>query len=97
MVQAVDPKQPSEILDYDIECAKDMSYGDSVASASVSISGPDDDLLVEAAGPVAYSDSVIKLRLSGGTNLKKYKVTLVIVTLNGLVVEGDFTIRIKDE
>lgn len=97
MAQSVDPKQPNEILDYDIECAKEMTADDSVVSATSFITGKDDELFIEAIGPVEYSNSVIKIRLSGGTNLRTYKVTLLITTLHGLLLEAEFKIRIKDE
>lgn len=97
MAQTVDPKQPNEVLDYDIECARDMAYGDAVVSATAYITGPDDDLYVETIGPVEYSETVVKVRLSGGTNLKKYKVTLIIITRDGSLIESEFNIRIKDE
>lgn len=97
MAQTVDPKQPSEILDYDIECAKEMAYGDAIESVTAYITGPDDDLTIETVGKVDYSPTVAKVRLSGGTNLKRYKVTLLIITIDGLLIESEFNIRIKDE
>lgn len=97
MAQTVEPKQPSEILDYDIECAREMAYGDAIESATGFITGPDDELFIETIGKVAYSDTVAKVRLSGGTNLKRYKVTLLIITRDGLLIESEFNIRIKDE
>lgn len=97
MAQSVDPKQPNEVLDYDIECVREMPEGDSIASVTAYITGPDEELFVETVGTVDYSPTVAKIRLSGGTNLKKYKVTLLIITLDGLLIESEFNIRIRDE
>lgn len=97
MVQTVDPKQPNEVLDYDIECARDMAYGDSIASVTAYVTGLDDDLFIETAAPVNYSPTIAKVRLSGGASLRRYKVTLLILTRDGLLIESEFNIRIKDE
>lgn len=97
MSQYVDPKQPNEILDYDIECERELSPDDSVESAAAFITGSDDELFIEAIGKVEYSGTVVKIRLSGGTNLRTYKVTILITTKNGLLVEAEFKIRIKDK
>ena len=97
MAQTVDPKQPNEILDYDIECARQMAHGDSIESVTAYFTGPDEELFIETVGPVDYSPTIAKVRLSGGTNLKRYKVTLLIITRDGLLIESEFNIRIKDE
>lgn len=97
MAQTVAPKQPNEILDYDIECDGEMSYGDAIESATAYAYGPDDELFIETVGPVNYSPTVAKVRLSGGTNLNRYKVTLLIITRDGLLIESEFNIRIKDD
>lgn len=99
-------KQPSDVLDYDIDMSEwfeDM-VGDDIQSVVVSASGtgiaPDlvlgPDVLPEY--QLIDSPSVsFKVWVGGGVDGKTYKVTSKIVTGAGREKEIDFKIKVKDE
>lgn len=47
-------KQPFEILDYDIDCARECGDDDSIASVVASYTGPDQALSIEAYTAFCY-------------------------------------------
>jgi hypothetical protein len=77
-------KQPSEVLDYDVE------YGDWL---------PDGDALSTAGAATDSTDLVIdstQVWISGGIDGAQYKVTVTATTNDGRVKEADFTIRVRN-
>ncbi len=90
----VKQKQPFEILDYDLNFSRDLD-GDTIASVSAAYTGPDDGLEMEAR-TVDYDDEVIKVITAYGTDKKRYKITVYVVTTGGRVIESEFILAIKD-
>ena len=84
-------KQPSEVLDYDIDCSEWLTSGDNVQSVSAS---PDDAGLV--VDSIVNNDPRIKIWLSGGDDGKSYKVTVGITTADGRHKEVEFMVQVRD-
>jgi len=84
-------KQPSEVLDYDIDCSEWLTEGDNVQNVVVT---PDDDSLT--VDSVLLNDPRIKIWLSGGTHGRSYKVTVGIDTQDGRHKETEFLIQVRD-
>ena len=83
-------KQPSEVLDYDVDYSDWLEGEDVVDSISVVV---DPGITLEGhflQGPVA------KVVLSGGVSGNKYKVTVRASTENQLVKEADFLVVVKE-
>jgi len=91
-------KQPSERKDYDVTGADWLVAGDSIVSATASVvcltNALDTALIVES--PVVISNPVMKVWVTAGTNLYKYKITILATTLDGRIVECEIIIRVKD-
>lgn len=87
-------KQPSEILDFDIECRKRMDSEDAISTVNASISGPDQGMALERVSH--YDDTIAKVYVSGGTNNVTYKITLLVTTRNGRTIETEFLVHVKD-
>lgn len=87
-------KQPSETLDFDIDCRKRMDSSDTITSVNASFSGPNQALVIERTS--FYDDTVAKIYVSGGTDNTTYKITLLVVTMNGTTIETEFLLHVKD-
>lgn len=84
-------KQPSDVLDYDVDYTDFLSPGDSLASATATVS---------PAGLVVHTPlvvgNIIKLWVEGGVDGTKYKVTVNTVTALSRTKEDELVFRIKD-
>ncbi len=85
-------KQPSEVLDYDIDCTDWLTEGDNIQTVSAT---PDDSALVVDA--IVNNDPFIKLWISGGTDGESYKVTVGITTQDGRHKETEFIMQVRDD
>lgn len=73
-------KDPQAVLDYGIDWSKWLVGGDTISSASWSVTGTDDDLVVDD----DYLDSsVAGVWLSAGSVGSRYQVTCHVVTAAG--------------
>lgn len=86
-------KQPFEVLDFDIQCHRRMDSDDELVGVSATFTGQDATLVVER---VTWDATVAKIWLGGGTNNVTYKVTVLIATMNGRIIETDFLVHVKD-
>lgn len=84
-------KQPSEVLDYDIDASEWLPSGDNVIGASVTVDNA--TLVVDK---TTINDDRIKIWLSSGTDGITYKVTTKINTEDGRTKEVDFSVKVKD-
>ena len=84
-------KQPSEVLDYDIDIIDWLSVGDNVIGANVTI-----DMSGLVVDKTTINDDRIKIWLSSGLDGITYKVTAKITTEDGRVKEVDFKIKVKE-
>lgn len=84
-------KQPTEILDYDVDYGEWFSNrGDLPVSHTV---------VVPAGITLQNSQrtgNVVKLVLSGGSDGASYKITVRLTTDTGLVKEADFVVKVKE-
>lgn len=84
-------KQPSEILDYDVDYT-DWFSGRTDTPVSITT--------VIATGITEVSHvlngMVAKVILSGGTDGQTYKITVRLTTTNGIVREADFLVLVKE-
>lgn len=81
-------QQPADRLDYDIPC--DLAEGDSLASATVSVTPA--GLTVNE----VIVGSKVKLWVEGGTSGVTYKVEVTITTTLGRTKQVEVKIKVKD-
>jgi hypothetical protein len=86
-------KQPREVDDFDIICTRRLGAGDVITGVTATYAGPDLALAIERC---EWTDTVAKVWLSGGTDKKNYKITLLITTAKGRTIESDFILIVKD-
>jgi hypothetical protein len=86
-------KQPREIQDFDIICTRRLTAGDIITGVTATYSGPDLALVIERC---EWSDTTAKVWVSGGSDKKSYKITLLITTAQGRTLEVDFMLTVKD-
>lgn len=86
-------KQPREIEDFDIICTKRMGDDDTITNVTASFTGPDQSLVIERC---TWTDTVAKIWTSAGTDMVTYKITALIRTANGRLIEADFHLVVKD-
>ena len=84
-------KQPSDILDYDIDLSEWLSSGDNVIDAIVTVPT---GLTLDRK---TVTDDRVKIWLADGVDGVTYKVTTKITTEDGRSKEVDFEIRVRDE
>ena len=91
-------KQPSEVKDYTISYSdwlagiKD-SVNDATAAVVCTSNQTDTSLTVKS---VHISPTSVTVWLSGGTNRRKYKVTVQVSTVGGRIDESEFLVIVKD-
>lgn len=84
-------KQPAERESYSIDFGDDLDAADSLTSAATVIS-PSDLTLVSA----LVVGNRVKVTVSGGTVLAKYKITVTATTNEGRALQDEFMVKIKD-
>lgn len=87
-------KQPGETLDYDWNGDDWLAEDDFIVSATSTVS-PSGLTIVST--NVFMSGTRVKVLVSGGTHLTKYKVTTTMTTDNGLVKEKEFQLLVKEK
>ena len=86
------PKQPVEVIDYDLDYHLWLTAGDNVQSATVTVDPPD-ELTVDS---VFINDPRVKIWLSAGVHGTQYKLTVTLTTADGRVRQDEFKIRVRD-
>ena len=91
-------KDPSAILDYGLEWRSWLSQGDELATATWTVTGADDELVVLSEGGRApsVSDTAAKCWLSGGTPGTTYRLACRVTTTGGRVDERSITIAVVE-
>ena len=86
-------KQPRDRLSLDLDFEKWLAStdGDSLLSATSEVD--DTDLTIDS--PIV-DPTFVQQWYSGGVDGKRYKVTVVAVTIQGRVKEVDFYVQVKD-
>jgi hypothetical protein len=85
-------KQPTDVVDYDVEYQEWLVSGDTLVSATVAIT-PDTDLEEDAT--YVLPDKV-NIWLSGGLNGSTYKLTVTATTAAGRVRQDEFRVKCKE-
>lgn len=84
-------KQPEEVESYSIDYSKDLTQGDNVKSAVITVTPT--GLTVRSH---VVKDPKVRIWLSGGVNGESYKVTCTVTTEDGRVLQDEFRVKIKD-
>lgn len=91
-------KQPAEVKDYTISYSDwlaDMSdLIDDATATAVCLSDPSDTSL--SVGSIYKSDASVTVWLSGGTDRRKYKITVQVYTAGRRIDESEFFVVVKD-
>lgn len=87
-------KQPNDVLDYDVDFSEWLTGGDTIYS-QVSTLDIDGELLIDTSA-ILIGGLVVKNILSGGVSGKKYKVTILMISVEGLRKEVEFYVKVKE-
>lgn len=86
-------KQPSEVLDYDVDLSAYLPTSDTIFSATPAVSPSGLTFGITSINGVT---KVVKQWISSGTNGTTYTVTMTIVSTEGRTKEVEFRIKCKD-
>ena len=92
MTDKILTKQPSESDLYDIDFAPILRVDDDISSVTSVIATPS-GLTIGA--PTSLGQKV-QVRISGGTNLVRYKISAIIISVAGNTKEADVLLRVLD-
>lgn len=92
MIIGIFEKQPSEVLDYDIDCSEWLTPGDNISVTNTSVEPPG-ELIVDS---TVNNDPRIKVWLSSGIDGTGYKVTVGIDTADGRHKETEFLVQVRN-
>lgn len=84
-------KQPTEVLDYDLDFSGWIPSGDYIASVTATVAT---GLTIDSFS--FFSQSWVKVWLSGGTNGQTYKVEVTVTTYDGRVKQAEFYVKVKE-
>lgn len=101
------PKQPSEILDYDVDMTEWFKghEGDEIASVTYEVESLTEDTPALEIGPAPHDDIFLigtspvrfKIWIGGGTNYTDYKITLRVLTQQHRRKEVELRIKVRDK
>ena len=91
-------KQPSEVLDYTVDCSPWLLEGDTVAGAVVTreVYSGDETTPTLVIDSTDLTATAVNAWLSGGTDRVDYKVTVRVTTTAGRVKETEFRIQCRE-
>lgn len=93
-------KQPWEELRYDMDFSDQMREGDDLASVSAVVVTNMEQVVsssdVTSSGGVVSGD-IAQVKLSGGTHLENYKITIQAITTDGDKIEGDGMLYVREK
>lgn len=90
MILDTQPKQPSEVLDYDVDYVDWLIAPDTIASH---VAFSDAGITIQNSSQLG---SAVKVWLAGGTHGAQYKVTVRITTTVGRQKESEFIVKVKE-
>jgi hypothetical protein len=86
-------KQPNEDRLYEMQFVGLLAAGETITGVTSVTATPAGLTL---SGAPTYEGSIAKQRISGGTNGTTYKVTFVVTTSDGNVLEGEGKLKVRD-
>lgn len=86
-------KQPTEVLDYDVDYAAWIPDSDSITSATATVTPPGELDIVTL---VTQQNTRVKLWATGGVDGTTYKVEVTITTDDGRVKQDEVRFRCKE-
>ena len=91
-------KQPSEVLDFDIDFSQWLPAGDTIdtATAEVTLGGAALLLTGTSGDTMIIDDTVVKQWVYAGTTGVTYQVQITATTVQGRVKEAEFRLRVKE-
>ena len=97
MILSRKEKQPVDVKDYPINYSEWLAEnGDTlsdVTAAVTCLTGDDASLLVHS---LTLAPTKASVRLSGGLDGQRYKVSVTVTTQGGLVDQSEFIVKVKD-
>lgn len=84
------PKQPTEVLDYDFDYSAWLVITDEISAATITVPS---GITLDS---YSFTDTVVKIWLSGGTDGETYKITCLVTTSAGRKKEKELRIKVKD-
>lgn len=100
-------KQPSEVLDYDVDMTEwfESIPGDDIESVTITVTSITEDVPTLVIGPTPHNPyyiiganpTVFKVWVGGGTEFEDYVVTCVVTTEQDRKKEVEFKIKVRDK
>jgi hypothetical protein len=88
-------KQPAESRVFSMNFAAMLAAGETLAGVT-SVTYTGGDALLTLSGPAAYSGAVAQQRILGGTDGMEYKVTFIVTTSQGNILEGEGVLQVRN-
>lgn len=89
-------KQPTEVLDYDIDYSQWIPTGDTLLNATAVVDIVGIGNLIVASIVVTPLTNIVKLWISGGVDGVTYKVTVTTATNGGRTKEDELQFTVKN-
>ena len=100
------PKQPREVLDYDVDLSQWFleSPGDDIQSVSLTVTAIGEEVPTLVLGPLPHPAYVLmgatpvrfKVWLGGGTEFVDYIVTCLVITEQDRQTETEFKVKVRN-
>lgn len=89
-------KQPSDVVDVDIDLSKYLPTTDTITAVVPTLSGAGDGALVLGTTAINNTTKVITQWISAGTDGQSYHVAVTATTAAGRVKQVDFKMKVKE-
>lgn len=99
-------KQPSEVLDYDVDMSRwfELNPGDDIQSVIVFVEAIGEDVSTLVLGPDGHPETVLmgavpvrfKVWIGGGTDFVDYVITCRVFTEQDRQKEIEFKVKVRD-
>lgn len=100
------PKQPNEVLDYDVGAKNFFKKltGDRIQSVAIAVRSDTEAVPTLVIGPAPHPEYVLlgasptdfKVWIGGGTDFTQYVVQCVVTTLQDRVFEVEFKVKVRE-
>lgn len=89
-------KQPSESRLYTMDFAANCAVGETISSVTSFAADTPTGATALTVGGASCSGTTASARISGGTDGKQYKVTVLVLTSAGNTLEGEGILQVRD-
>ena len=92
-------KQPAEVVPagrWGVDFANDCDVGETIASATVTVTAPTGDATPLVAGAAVLNGTKVSATFTGGASGNTYSVQMLATGTSGAVYDADFRVRVQE-